>query len=773
MASKHRKPSCAAKKIATVGAATATVTAMTMTLAPPPQANADDAIGTLLAGGLDPALVGGYATTVLGGLSGGVLRLGPTQAAPTALAATPGSPGLPPMELAPGAPDPASIPDLTFGIGTQAYDGVQAAGAAIERFLLDNINLSGLLQALGVDPETAVNSALGAALTGLLANIPVDLSGVVGGLPIIGPALAAGLTAAGIDNVAALLTLIGFDLEDPLNLAGVAAPGLNLITTGPPLSLLKFLGVDLGWVPGYPNSVADEINGTPYLDVNALGLLNQLLTDIGTGPGTLPVRILLNGAITALGLVPGGNVDIVNLRVPVVAGFGLGAFAAGMAYPQVVAQLPYQPGGALYEGASPVAGSLTVLPLILLRNPGRANGGLFARLYPLAALAGIDTVTPDTEVSNSIDPDATPLLELAGLAIGGANLIPIKVDATVEYDPLSDFPSWFNPMSLANAGAAALFPTYILRGLTANGALAAITDQAGPQLAEALAGVAAGDPLALNLYLTLPANALPLLEPIRLPVDFLNLVTGANFNNPIATALEPALKILTNLGFTDVDQENGYERTLDQADVITPFGTLPSNVDWGRVPGDVFAALLDGIEQAVAEGIISPTPVNNPLRTLVDIIESLIGGGGAQTATPAAALPARTEAPPAAVAGDPAESDAAARKSARSVHPESAAPVTSEEDSDAGDSSEATETEPESPAVAVKRARGQVKDAFDHATKTLDDIADSGRDQVQKIVDGADRPERDSSEKASDNSGDAKVTRGDSRKKGSSSSGDD
>ena len=40
-------------------------------------------------------------------------------------------------------------------------------------------------------------------------------------------------------------------------------------------------------------------------------------------------------------------------------------------------------------------------------------------------------------------------------------------------------------------------------------------------------------PLALNLYLTVPVNdALPLLEPVKLPIDVINLFTGANLNNP-------------------------------------------------------------------------------------------------------------------------------------------------------------------------------------------------------------------------------------------------
>jgi hypothetical protein len=721
MASKHRKQGRAGKKIATMGAATATVTAMTMTTAPPPPANAEPPVESLAAGGLNPALVGGYATAVLGGLTGGSLAAGPDAAAvPAALAATPGSPGLPPMELAPGAPDPAAIPDLTFGIGTQAYDGFQAVGAALERFILDNFNLSGLLQALGYDPEEAINNALGSVITGLLAGIPLDLGSLLGGLglpPAVTSALTTILNAAGITNVLALTQLIGLDLGDPLNLAGVDAPGLNIITAGPPFSVLKFLGVDLGWVPGYPNSVADEINNTPYLDISALGILDPLVAQFPVPPlSNIPVATalgLLTGIVSAL---PGGDLDIVDLRIPVVAGFGLGAFAAGMAYPQVVEQLANQPGGANYTGSSPLLGSITVLPLVLLRNPGRANGGLFARLYPLAALAGINTVTPDTEASSSTNPDNVlniPVLG-TGITLGGANLIPVKVDATVQYDPLSDFPAWFNPVSLLNAGAAGMFPTYILRGLTLAGVLEALTDQATPQLNEAIAAALARDPLALNLYLTLPTDALPLLEPIRLPVDFLNLVTGANFNNPIATALEPALKILTNLGFTDVDQENGYVRTLDQAGVITPFGTLP-DVDWARVPKDVFQALIAGIGQAWQEGIISSTPVDNPLRTLVNIVESLLGGGSGQIALTdvpeagALAAPAGDSAPP---AGDPEGTD----------EPE-------EVPGEVEDATEATEG-------AALGAHEQVNTAFRDALQSLDDIVAKSRNDIEWLVRG-------------------------------------
>jgi hypothetical protein len=34
------------------------------------------------------------------------------------------------------------------------------------------------------------------------------------------------------------------------------------------------------------------------------------------------------------------------------------------------------------------------------------------------------------------------------------------------------------------------------------------------------------------------ADVVPLLEPVRLPIDAINLFTGANLNNPVATACD-------------------------------------------------------------------------------------------------------------------------------------------------------------------------------------------------------------------------------------------
>lgn len=355
-------------------------------------------------------------------------------------------------------------------------------------------------------------------------------------------------------------------------------------------------------------------------------------------------------------------VSVDNLRIPTVIAFGLGSLATGMAYPAVVADLPNQPGGT-GEGA-PGGSSLTLLPMVLLRNPGRSNGGLAARFAPYFAMIGLNTVTPDMTVERD----------------GNAVLVPLKTDATVQYDPLSDFPAWSNPIALANSLAALLFPTYILRGTDVdlndlsggldpvlnpviNAALgnalsAAIGDGQTIDVIVPILGYDVTVPLslsrsdliglaagmlpdgvtipaegyeALNAYLTARTSALPLLEPLRLPIDLLNMLTGGNYSNPFADAIEPALRILVNLGYTDVDQANGYTRTLDQAGLNAnsggvPFGTMPTGVDWSRVPGDVLAALMLGIQNAFLgggpPGVHDPAtdPQKNPLMTLASLV---------------------------------------------------------------------------------------------------------------------------------------------------------
>ncbi|MDT5015829.1 MAG: hypothetical protein QOD39_1989, partial [Mycobacterium sp.] len=549
-------------------------------------------------------------------------------------------------------PEPDKIPDLTGGLGTAGYDLSQTIAAAILEALTNNINLMALARAAGMDPLSLLQNMPTNLLMGILDSTPLNLMPILTkmlGLNVADGVLLPVLQTLGISDGSGMSTinkflgLLGIDLSDPLNLSGLDVPGLNLITAGPPFTLLKLLGLDLGWVPGLPNSVAAEVNNTEYLPVGVHGLLSTVLDRLKLLDGQDPLLDLggilgpqglldlggvvdLGGLVDLLGSVVDtipDSLDVIDLRVPIVVGFGMGAFAAGMAYPKIVEDLQYQPGGAksLTKGDDPLLGSLTILPMLLLRNPGRANGGLFARAYPFARMFGIDTVTPDTEVTSS---GGIPVLG-TGLALGGANLIPIKVDATVEYDLMSDFAAWPNPFSVANNLMGFLLPTYILRGVD----LSNMT----PQLESTLTGILGklgADPLALNLYLTMPANSLPLLEPLYLMTDLTNLMTLGAFPNPLGTlanALAPALTSLVNLGYTDVvrQADGTYTRTLDQAGDPTAFMSFP-DVDWSKVPNDIFNLMTQGIEKEFFSG--NPTPgTPNAITGLFNLLSSILGGG--------------------------------------------------------------------------------------------------------------------------------------------------
>lgn len=583
MARKHRRQRSRVRRVATLGAATATITALTVGVAPPPQA---------------------HAAAVQRDVD---LRAGDHL-----------------------FPPPDQIPDLTGGFGTQVYNWTQDVGAQLSTAFVDNFNLVALLQAAGLDPATvirnAINDALGDVIGGSgLEDLSVDLGPILAQTPL-GPIIEL-LETTGLFStelpVGRLLAALGVDLSDPLS--ALDNLGINIITAGGPFTLLRLLGVDLGWTPSFPNSVADEINNTEYLSIS----LDTVFKALGLPTGE-PGLGVIKAALALAGIhLPELSTDVADLRVPIVAGWGLGAFAAGAAYQQVVDDLPNQPGGSAYTGTSnPILGSFTILPMLLLDNPGRANGGILARAYPLFGLLGIDTVTPDTQVQSDGD-SILGDISLLGLTPGGANLIPIKIDATAEYLPMSDFAAWPNPFTMANNVAAGLFPTYILRNQSLDTLGTVLIDQALGQLETAVTDYLSNpgsDPQLgpkLNIYITIPANSLPLLEPTYLAVDVINLFTGANLNNPIGTALSPVLTSLVNLGYTDVyyNSTTGiYERTLDEADIPTAFGTLPADVDWAQVPGHLVNNLVTGVQKAVSDGLVSQNPVSNPIKTLLGLL---------------------------------------------------------------------------------------------------------------------------------------------------------
>lgn len=534
-------------------------------------------------------------------------------------------------------PAPDDIPDLTFGLGTLAYDGGQELAALVITSIVENFNLAAVAAAAGISVEDLVGQLLngivdatvGHALRQVLGDIPLTDAA----LTLLNPVLKVVLEEAGINTLGKLLAGLGYDLDAPLDLSNLKLPGVNLTTAGSPFTLLKLaLGLDLGWVPALPNSAAADINNTDYLTIGTKQLAETLL-DVLPAPPSTGIWIidnlfkLLDNLTELVEEIVLGNVldvRVIDLRVPIAVGVGMGAFAIATGYDKVLADLPNQPGGANFQGTNPLLGSYTILPMLLLFNPARPNGGALARFYPLFGLMGIDVVNPRTEVTSSVSDSALLRVPIGntGLTVGGANLIPILIDVGLEYHPSSDLAAWPNPFTLAN-NAMALVPLYALRGFD----LSRVDDQLTDQLGDILDGILT-EPLALNLYLTLPANSLPLLEPLYLTSDLITLASlGTLAVNPVgqfANAIAPALRALVDLGYTDVvrNADGTYTRTLTEADVPTAFFSFP-DVNPLLVPGDIFNLLLKGFYKEFLSG--NPT-VGTP-NALTGLLSLFTGGG--------------------------------------------------------------------------------------------------------------------------------------------------
>jgi len=541
-------------------------------------------------------------------------------------------------------PPPEQIPDITGGLGSFAYGFNQALAEVIERSIVEGANLSPLAGLLGIDPLQLVSNLLTRVPASLLPqllgvvdlNIPlVDtlVDQVVAALGALGPA--AGLL---LDQVLGLLqlggdtplndllkNLLGIDLSNGIDLSALNVPGVNIVTAGSPFALLKmFGGVDLGWTPALPNVVAQEINNTQYLRLGAAGVI-ELLTTRLDALGLDPLGNLAQGLLDIVEALPVDIPNVLDLRIPVTVGFGVGAFSLATAYKQILDQLKLQPGGTA-PGAidDPVLGGITILPIVLINNLARPDGGLAARAYALAQLLGINTLNPNTHAVND---GGLPVLG-TGLGLGGSGLIPVLVDVGAEYQPFSDFAAWPNAFTLFNnLAAGTVFSTYLLRGID--------TSRLDAQLAEQLAGVTDNlnltNQLAINLYLTAPANSLPLLEPAYLIGDALSLVSGGLLaDNPItrlANALAPALTSLVNLGYTDAvrNPDGSYTRTLTGASIPTPFFSFP-NVDPWQVLPDVVNQLVRGFQKEFASG--NPTaPPPNAITGLLNLVNSLLATG--------------------------------------------------------------------------------------------------------------------------------------------------
>ncbi|WP_431237959.1 PE-PPE domain-containing protein [Mycolicibacterium aichiense] len=380
---------------------------------------------------------------------------------------------------------------------------------------------------------------------------------------------------------------------------------LDTTTTGPLLWLINELGVDsftfdnipvvgsitlaFDWQKADPVGLNNTLNAAPFGGY-VLGTATRpnILASSPTGPLLIASGTGVPAALqTYQALLSSANGNTLPGYDPLVA--------AGK-----VSSITGQP---CSSGVTCVQGTnVTNLPIALVRNPETPNGGLYARFAPIFNLFGMNPVSPNAGSGSSL-----------GIKFNGA-----FVNVALGYDMLSDFPATLNPFSLANSFMASVLPTYLLGGADLQGT--SINTIEGNLIALLTLGAPS------TTYSTLVPTDLPLLEPLRLPSRILNAVFKAakipiTLGTPLADALQPALSILVNIGYTDVQtpSEGGtYNRTYDQSSQYVPFlsqATLTPQ-EWAAVPGDVVKALFTGFRDVLSGKSTTTTPAPAPEPTV-------------------------------------------------------------------------------------------------------------------------------------------------------------
>ncbi|CAN5396171.1 hypothetical protein BH09ACT7_BH09ACT7_03870 [soil metagenome] len=223
------------------------------------------------------------------------------------------------------------------------------------------------------------------------------------------------------------------------------------------------------------------------------------------------------------------------------------------------------------------------ISFILVGNEMNPNGGLLSR-FP-----GLRLPSLGLDFYGATPPDAFP-----------------TTNYTLEYDGFADFPRYpLNFLADLNAGLGIIYVHTQYANLTQN--------QVTP-VSQGGQAIELPTTSPTQRYYIIPTANLPLLEPLR-AVPLLG--------TPLADLLQPALRVIVNLGYGDPKygwSNDGY------ANVATSFGFLP-DVDWGEVA----SLLLSGAEQGISDfagdlrpgGSISRELASVTLPSLDDVVTDL------------------------------------------------------------------------------------------------------------------------------------------------------
>lgn len=287
-------------------------------------------------------------------------------------------------------------------------------------------------------------------------------------------------------------------------------------------------------------------------------------TPFFTGQPRYPVDAT-NGLFTPEGLYPNSGVKSLELDPSLAQGVSIlhdtinKQIAAGndlvvLGYSQssTISTMVMRDLLALPADQQPTADQLS---LVLLGAPNNPNGGLFERF-------------------NVLDDGSYPTIPSLGITFNGA--IPDDTPwstavYTLEYDGYADFPKYpINFLSDLNAVLGIIYEHTIYPTLTPE------------QLATAIELPMSDDYAGNTHYFMIPSEILPLLMPLQsIPV----------IGQPIYDLLEPAMRILVNLGYGSIT--DGW--SAGPADVATPFEAFPTDLNWG----EVLTALGNGAQQGM------------------------------------------------------------------------------------------------------------------------------------------------------------------------------
>ena len=238
---------------------------------------------------------------------------------------------------------------------------------------------------------------------------------------------------------------------------------------------------------------------------------------------------------------------------------------------------------------------------VMIASPFVGNGGLLAR-FPGLSIPGV------------IDPM-------------GAS-VPTRYDTTYyvnEYDPVGDFPAYFNPLSIANSLIAFFYQH-------PDSAYDPVDPTTAPRVTRVVEDNGAGG---TDTYVMFLAPHLPLFAPIR---DLAQSLSLTPIVEPLLGAIEPLVRLAVDAGYTD--------RTYAHPETPTPFSLVTPPRKIIEALAGVPAALEEGLANLASGGRSTPATVDT--ETAPEASPKTTDTATTAPPTAGAAAEATAEAPPAA-----------------------------------------------------------------------------------------------------------------------------